>query len=249
MTTATRHIETDPLAALREELLSAAGRRTRSRRRIRRAVVVAALAAGLLAATAATAAIGGFSTGVPAVDDLIGVEGGPRGLVGLPAGSASEPLAVKMGDGTYQMVAYLTQSGDICVVFAERHRGGVRGGGGGCPPVEDVSRQVERRGAAWQGSSHGLDQRTNQYLVDGEVETISPQGDGDWKVLMTPPWTPDAPGARPLRLAVVIDDADLPGGEDGLQPGELPVEAYDEPVMELTYSDGSARVYRGRQAK
>jgi hypothetical protein len=112
-----------------------------------------------------------------------------------------------------------------------------------------VNRAVERRGATWQGSAIGLDQRTNQYLVDGDVERMRPLGEGDWKVLMTPPWTPDAPGARPLRLAVVIDDADLPGGEDGLQPGELPVETYDEPVMELTYSDGSTREYRGRQAK
>ena len=30
---------------------------------------------------------------------------------------------------------------------------------------------------------------------------------------MTPPWTPEAPGARPLRLVAAIDDEDIDVGE------------------------------------
>jgi hypothetical protein len=247
MTTTARHIEADALAGLREELMRAATRRHSSRRRARRAAVAAAIVVGLLAATAGAAELSGFTTGVPVVDELIGIDASPNHHPG--PGDATKPLSVPIGDGVYQTVAYLARDGSVCIVSAERHRGSVRGSGGGCPPLTDVNRGVERRGAVWQGSSHGLDSRTNQFLVAGDVETIRPLGEGDWKVLMTPPWTPHAPDARPLRLAVVIDDADVPGGEDGMQMGELPPEAFNEPTLELTYSDGHTRVWEGRQAK
>jgi hypothetical protein len=256
MSTAARYVETDALAGLRDELMRAAARRRPSRRRGRRAATVVAIAVGLLAGTAGAAELTGFSTGVEEIDELIGVERGLLQPPGSPfpdrtlgAGGATEPLLVPMGDGTYKMVAYLSRRGDVCVVYADRHRGGVRGGGGGCPPLEDLNRTVERRGAAWQGSSHGLDSRTNQFIVDGRVEAIRPLGEGDWEVLMTPPWTPEAPNARPLRLVVVIDDRDLGNLEDGMQMDELPREAYNQPTLELTYSDGEKRVWEGPQAK
>ncbi len=61
----------------------------------------------------------------------------------------------------------------------------------------------------WAGSSSGPDSRVNQFLVAGDVETVRPLGEGDWTVRMTPPWTPEARGARPLRLVLVTDDADI----------------------------------------
>jgi hypothetical protein len=220
--TAIRHVETDALAGLREELVRAAARRRSSRRRARRTLLAAALLLGLLGATAAAAEIAGFSTGVPEVDGLIGVEQRPGPAPG--PGSASEPLSVRMGDGTYRLVAYLTEGRTVCVVYADR-RG--RGGFGGCPSLESVNRRVERRGFVWGASSHGDDRRTYELLVDGAVESIRPLGDGDWKVLMTPPWTPGAPGARPLRLAVVIDDADV---------DSQTAAAYLQPELELGYA-------------
>jgi hypothetical protein len=243
MTAATRHVETDALAALREELVSAAGRRASGRRTRRRALIAAAVIAGLLAATAGAAELAGFSTGVPVVDELVGIERPGAHLPG--SGDASEPLSVPIGDGVYQTLAYLARDGGVCIVSAERHRGGVRGGFGGCPPLEDVNRAVERRGGVWQGGAVGLDQRTNQFLVDGDVERVHPLGDGDWKILMTPPWTPHARTARPLRLVVVIDDADMTD-RDGLHQGEPPPDAYDQPRLELTYRDGRTRLLRGR---
>ena len=63
---------------------------------------------------------------------------------------------------------------------------------------------------------------------------------------MTPPWTPQAPDARPLRLVVVIDDADIRNPDDGGQRGELPPEAYRQPELELTYVDGRTGVMEGR---
>ena len=231
---ATRHVETDALAALRAELTIAAGGRIKRRRARHRIAVIAALIALLLAATAATAALTHVSTGVPAVDDLLDVE--------VPAvhhpgpGDATKALPVRIGDGTYRTVAYLARDGSVCVVSAERHRGGVRGGFGGCPPLDYVNRRVERRGAVWFGSSHGADQRTYQLIVGGDVESVRPREKGDWTIKMTPAWTPQARGARPLRLVVVIDDQDLP---------ELDRVNTLFPKLELRYADSSTRLVSG----
>jgi hypothetical protein len=244
MTTATRHIEGDALAGLREELMRAATRRHSSRSRTRRAALVAAVVLCLLAATAGAAELAGFTTGVPEVDELIGIDDSPNHHPG--PGDATKPLAVPMGDGVYQTVAFLARDGSVCIRSAERHRGSVRGGGGGCPPLGSIYRQIERKGASWHGSSHGADSRTYELLVAGEVNEIRPLGQGDWRILMTPPWTPEAPGARPLRLAVAIDDEDIDVGEDGLQPEELGLLDAPFPRLELVYADGTTRVAKFR---
>lgn len=232
----TRYVETDALAALRDELTRAAARRAAPRRPARRIAIAVAMIVGLLAATAGAAELTGFTTGVPVVDELVGIEStttspgeAPRADHRPGPGDATEPLAVRMGDGPYQTVAYLARDGSICIVSAERHRGGVRGSTGGCPPLEDVNRRVERRGAVWYGSSHGPERRTYELLVGGEVESVRPLGEGDWRVLMTSPWTPQARGARALRLVVVVDERDI----------DLPETGF--PELELTDAGGSTR--------
>ncbi len=62
------------------------------------------------------------------------------------------------------------------------------------------------------------------------MKSVRPLGQGDWRVLMTPPWTPQAPGARALKLVVVIDERDI----------EVP--QTDLPKLELTDADGGTRV-------
>ncbi|HMJ96495.1 MAG TPA: hypothetical protein VK486_11615 [Thermoleophilaceae bacterium] len=236
------HVEHDALAALRLELVSAAGRRSAKRRKTRRKVIVVAVAALLLAATAATAALTHFSTGVGAVDRLLEID--------VPAsrrpgpGSASEPLHVRIGDGNYQTVAYLARDGSVCIASAERHRGSVRGSFGGCPSLEDVNRRVQRRGAVWYGGSAGPDQRTYQLIVGGEVTSVRPLGDGDWNVLITRPWTPHARGARALKLVVVIDDRNIDVGGDGVQQDEMHLLEVPLPRLKLTYANGSSRIAR-----
>ena len=230
----TTHVEHDPLAALRAELVTAAGRRIRRRRARRRTAVIAALIALLLAATAATAALVKNSTGVPAVDELLNIE--VPGAHKPGPGDASRALPVRMGDGVYQTVAYLARDGSVCIATAQRHRGGVRGGFGGCPPLEDVNRRVERRGAVWFGSSQGVDERTYDLIVGGDVESIRSLEKGDWRIKMTPPWTPQAPNARPLRLVVAIDDQNLL---------ELDRVNMLFPRLELRYANGRTRVARG----
>jgi hypothetical protein len=261
MSTSTRHIETDALTGLREELMRAADRRSARRRPARRAAIAVAVVAGLLAATAGAAELTGFTTGVPAVDELLDREapsqdptptGVPRLDIRPGPGPASEPLQVPEGDHKVALVAYLTRDGNICTASADAHRGGVRGSSGGCSgTVEHVNRRIERHGGMWAGSTLGLERRTNHFLLDGDVKSVRVLGEGDWKVLMTPPWTPRAPDARPLRLMATIDDADLGNPADGMQTGELPPEAYTPPRLELTYSHGRRRLLEGQgpQAK
>lgn len=255
MNAAAHHVESDALGALRAELVGAGRRAVTRRRRRRRAATLLAAALALLALAAGAAAVANFSTGVPAVDELLNREAPsappgevPRLDVRPGPGPASDPLPVSLG-GDHQAVAYLSRDGHICTATADHHRGGVRGSYGGCLPVDMVNRQVERRGGIWDGSAIGVDSRTNFFLVDGEVESVRPLGDGDWTVRMTPPWTAEAPDARPLRLVVVIDDADIGNPDDDLQPNELPPRAYDEPTLELKYGDGRTLVREGRQAK
>jgi hypothetical protein len=205
--------------------------------------------AGLFAASAGAAELTGFTTGVPVVDELVGIEStttspgeAPRADHRPGPGDATEPLAVRMGDGTYQTVAYLARDGSICIVSAERHRGGVRGSTGGCPPIEDVNRRVERRGAVWYGFTRGPEQRIYELLVGGEVESLRALGAGDWRVLMSAPWTPQAPGARALRLVVVSDERDIDVGGDGVQEDELDLLETGFPRLELTDAAGRTRV-------
>jgi hypothetical protein len=249
MNTAVRHVETDALDALRSELVRAAGRGLARRRRRRRAATLAAAALALLALAAGAAAVGNFSTGVQPVDELLEVEH-PGGSGSLPVGGATDPIRMDAaGGGEYQLVAFLSRNGNICIASADRHRGGVRGGFGCAGSVDSVNRRLERHGGMWSGSGIGADSRTNRFLVDGDVESVRPLGEGDWTVRMTPPWTPQASNARPLRLVVVVDDADIGNPDDGVQPQDLPPEAYDTPKLELTYGDGRTRVFEGPQAK
>jgi hypothetical protein len=250
----TTYVEHDALAALRAELTMAAGRRIRRRRTRRRTVLIVALIALLLAATAATAGIANFSTGVPVVDELVGIEHSPsrpgaqRLDIRPGPGPGTEPLSHPMGDGTYKTVAYLSRDGNICIASAERHRNSVRGTSGGClPDVESVNRRVARWGAVWGGFSIGLDERTFNVMVSGAVRAVRPLGDGDWTVLMTKPWTPRAENGRPLRLVVLIDERDYGNPDDGFQMDEMddiPRSATMLPTMRLTYRDGHTRIAR-----
>jgi hypothetical protein len=229
MRTATRHVETDPLGAIRAELVGAGWRRVALRRRRRRTAAAGAALVALLAVAAGASALGEFSTGVPAVDDLLAVET-PSSPVDEPAGDATEPLPVPTNDGTAQVVAYLSRDGTICAVEAQRHpriEGSVRGGGGGCWRAADLARRLERNGVVWSSWTEGPARRTYKGYAHGDVESIRVLGEAAGaEVRMTEPWTPRTEGAGALRLIVVIDERDL-------DLYSLPL-----PVVEVTYADG-----------
>ena len=226
-------VDDDALGALRAELVTAAGRGIARRQRRRRVVTAVGAAVVVLVLAAGAAAVTNLSTGVSAIDELLEGEQGYGGPGGLPAGGGTGPVDVRMGDGVYQFVAFLNRRGEVVTAYAEPHRGGVRGGGsGGGPRAADLARTLERRGAMLHGSSHGPEQQVWWGYADGSVETVRVSGrDGEWKVKMSPPWQPPVKGARPLRLLVVIDDADIDVDGDGVQMDEL--DAIMQPMPEL----------------
>jgi hypothetical protein len=233
-------VDHDALAALRAELVAAAGRGIARRRRRRRAGTAVAAAAVLLALAAGAAAVSNLSTGVSAIDELLDVEHGygrDGGSGGLPAGRGTEPVDVRIGDGVYQFVAFLNRRGEVVTAYAEPHRGGVRGGGsGGGPRAADLARTLGRRGAVLHGSAHGPEQRVWWGYADGSVESVRVSASaGEWIVKMSPPWRPPATGARPLRLLVIIDGADIDVGDDGVQMDEMDRLMQPMPELEPVY--------------
>jgi hypothetical protein len=236
----TRHVQSDPIGALRLELVDAARRQVARRRKRRRTATIGAALLALLAVAAGASALSEFSTGVPAVDDLLEVEA--PSLMDEPTGDATEPLPVPTNDGTAHSVAFLSREGTVCQVEAERHpriEGSVRGGGGGCLPAADMARMLDRHGVRWAGSSLGADRRVFHGFADGDIERIRVPGEAaSAEVRITEPWTPRTEGGQALRLFVVIDERDIDVGGDGLQVDEQDLIPMGMPTIEVTYADG-----------
>ena len=244
MSSATRHVEGDPLEALRSELVAAGRRRVSRRRRGRRTAVVTGMLVGLLALTAGAGALINFSTGVPAVDTLLEIEspdspGGSGRDIRPGPGQAAQPLQVPTGDGTANAVAYLARDGTICHATAD---GSARGSTGGCWRVADLVRALDRRKVVWNGLAAGADNRVFDGYADGDVAAIRVADGGDSiTVKLSPPWTPRTAGAEPMRHFVVIDEADLDVGDDGVQTDETHLIAPPFPPLVVTLSDGTTR--------
>jgi hypothetical protein len=219
--------QADPLRRVRRELVMAAARANHRRRR-RRILLLVVLPVLLLAASAGGAAVGGLGTGVPAVDRLLSTDGSHDGTDPSPAsGDASEPLALPNAPDGKQaaVVAYVSRDGRICEVEADLRRrdDAPRGSDGGpCFTTAELSRILSVRRALCCASSHAPERRIYHGLVAGDVIALRfRREDGTrFDARLTPAWTPDLPGAEPLRLFVAVDERDIDVGGDGVQPGE-----------------------------
>jgi hypothetical protein len=227
--TTTGDTRVDPFERIRRDLVAAAARRRDRTRRRRRVALLAALPVLLLAGTAGAAAVGDFSTGVPAIDGLLANEdgSGPPGSDVRPGpGGASEPLSIPAGQGGRDaaVVAYLSRDGLVCTAKGDFRRwdGAPRGSYGGCLPPAYLARMLSRRTAYCCGSEHGPERRIYDGLAAGDVVALRLLMDDGATVeaKLTPPWTPDAPGAEPLRLFVAVDERDIDVGGDGVQLDE-----------------------------
>jgi hypothetical protein len=239
----------DPFERIRRDLVAAAARRRDRTRRRRRIALLAALPVLLVGGTAGAAAVGDFSTGVPAIDDLLAVEGGSNrpfgGDVRPGPGGASEPLSLPSGAGGRDAaaVAYLSRDGLVCKARGEFRRwdGAARGSyGGGCHAPADLARRLSRRTAILGGSEHGPERRIYDGFAAGDVVALRllMEDGATVEARLTPPWTPDAPGAEPLRLFVAVDERDIDVGDDGVQlnEGDLLMRFPDRGEAEM--SDG-----------
>ena len=219
----------DPFERIRRDLVAAAARRRDRTRRRRRLALLAAVPVLLVVGTAGAAAVGDFSTGVPAIDGLLANEDGsgrPGTDVRPGPGGASEPLRIPAGrDGRdAAVVAYLSRDGLVCTARGDFRRwdGAARGSYGGCLPPPYLARMLSKRTAYCCASEHGPDRRIYDGLAAGNVVALRLLMDDGATVeaKLTPPWTPDAPGAEPLRLFVAVDERDIDVGGDGVQLDE-----------------------------
>ena len=180
---------------------------------------------GLLALTAGAGALTNFSTGVPAVDTLLEIESPERARwvgTGHPAGTGSGRGAAgrfPLGHGT-------SPRGDLSGPGRQglpRHRRtGRRGarpaGAGGWRTWHGPSTGARSSGTAWRP---GPTTACFDGYADGGVTAIRVAGAGDSiTVKLSRPWTAQAAGAEPLRHFVVIDEADIDVGGDGVQMDE-----------------------------
>jgi hypothetical protein len=207
-------IETDPLGAIRAELVGAARRRTAARRRRQRATTVVATGLMMLVSVTGASALIGGTTGVQVVDTLLdridmsqreGGQQGPPGSPAIPAdlASASAPIEVPWGDGTKAIgVAYVSKGGPICFALAKPHGEGVseaRGGVRGCISRPALTRRLADDNVYVTGVSLDETVVVRGYAA-GDVEAIDVTGpSGKLGVRLGEPWEPDPSGGEVLR--------------------------------------------------
>lgn len=186
-----------------------------ARRRRTASLVTAALVTLALLGAGATALIAG-STGVPAIDRLLGVEqsqldsiDAPRPDVAPRAGDASDPLVVPWGeDGSREAVgvAYVGRGDDICLsLAAQLPDGGQRlVGGGGCTPADSVWERLDTGDAFVASTAFGAPTSITG-LASEDVESIGVAGpNGPLTVELGRSWVPDLDGAMPVRMFVAV---------------------------------------------
>jgi hypothetical protein len=233
------------LDATRDELVGYAHRvqaKRKARRRVRRQRVLVLASTMLLtlavAAGAASALISG-STGLAAVDRLLGIyEAGlpdparddrsprSRTLPNVEPRPGASTLSVAVPHGLRKAVGtvYPSVGGHLCFVLALSYeRADKPIGGRTCTPLSHLTRGLARRPALIEGVT-ALETAVVAGYAAADVESLSIVGPGGkpLRVRLSDPWTPDVPGARSLRVFVGTYSPDLgPNGLDGRELREI----------------------------
>jgi hypothetical protein len=214
-------VETDPLGAIRKELLTAAWRRKAADDRRRRLLTAMSAAALTLAVVAGGA--GALGVDVPVVGDALnavvarheqsireagGYQGDPRLRESAAdmkpgPGNSTETLTFPWGE-TGKMAAaaaYLNTQDQICVaVVAPRDQVSPMG----CTPAPELKRKIESGVAHLAGVLLSESIVVTGYVQPGvgEIQVNGPRGALD--VHLTKLWSPPATGGAPLRAFVAV---------------------------------------------
>jgi len=242
-------VETDPLGAIRKELLAAGWRRKARRDRRRRATT--ALSTFLLTLVCAVGGAAALGLNVPVIDDVLERFGADRQEIAqspdrepttpiAPAdikpglGNSTESLEIPWGQGAESAyaTAYLNTNDQACFVLL---RPGDRVQVGGCIAPELVSRRLGDAAVYLVGVRADDDATLVTGYVAADVERVSVDGPhGQLPARLSEPWQPDAPGAEPLR-ALVASSAPPRGDK-----------VEDDEILSLDNYRVSARLRDGR---
>ncbi|HYI81562.1 MAG TPA: hypothetical protein VEW67_11935 [Thermoleophilaceae bacterium] len=221
-------------AELAERAHAAATPRTSPpvRRRRRAATLTVAAVLGLGVVGAGASALVSGSTGVPAVDRLLGIyeqnlskpgaadRGGPSGSDLQPSASkAAEPIETVLPDGSKSVTTfYVAEDGNICWAVAAEDGSGA--GGLGCSSPTDFVKALEAGGYVPGIEVLGMSHIVLRGYVRAAVVSLSGHGpNGPLEVQLGEPWTPSSlPAVGSLRPFVAVASLGSPLKLDGREP-------------------------------
>jgi hypothetical protein len=218
----------------------------RQRRGLAVAAVASLLVLGLGSAAASALIFG--TTGIPALDRIVNARHaresprssarsarqsappvGPLSQPFQPApGETSGPLrwpAADLGDRRLEGFAYLNEPGNVCFVVAVRDRRrptqAVPANFGACGPfARGIARQLATAPAALAVTRSAAPGFLAGYAAANvEDLTIATPNGQPLRVRLSDPWTPDAPGAVPMRIFIATAPSHAEGPKPERNPG------------------------------
>ena len=202
-------IGTDPLGAIRVELVGAARRTAAAQRRRRQLTrIVVAAAISLVSVVVGAVALGGA--------DVPGIDLSGRASSGEAAPSTSAPLqapAAPDGEQAVQ-VGFVSAAGTICTALSSPHGEGAGEAreGWGCIAPDALSRSLAGDTALLADVRWSGEATTVRGYAAADVERIVVKGPGGpFEARLGAAWTPDVAGAVTIRPFVAVgSDAEAP---------------------------------------
>jgi len=214
------------------------------RRRVASLATAAVLALGGIGAGAAALVTG--STGVPAVDRLLGIyaadvndpgasgrSGGVTRDIQPDSSGSSTSIEVLLGSRRVVSVSYVARDGRICSALGGSHGDGA-GGDVACLAPGRLATRLARRDGVVLATNVMDDQVLVRGFVPARVVSLSGRGpNGSLDVRLGDAWTSKALGVGPLKPFVALGStsapgsSQAPGGVDPLMLSDLDSYSFD----------------------
>lgn len=198
----------------------------------RRALLVAAVLVALFALAGGALALGGVSTGVPAIDRLLDgatrdfedvPPGAPRPLFQPQRGSVSEKLKFQFRGHQYTAVGFRAADGSVCSALVEP-RSKLANGGIGCIGARSLRRSLAQDPGRLSGSG-GRRPTIAHGFARAEVVSLALTGaSGDGVVALSEAWRPAGEDGQSVRFFYLVTNREA-GPRISLLPDGWRIEA------------------------